>query len=68
MTTTSTSDPHAADPRFESIPALRQSLREVDYLSDEGIAAVADVGYVPLTADALDATRQAWAVSAEAAT
>src|SRR5215204_467719 len=26
--------------RFESVPAVRQSLREVDYLSDEGIAGI----------------------------
>ena len=30
------------------------------YLSDEGIAAVEEAGYVPLTADALDETRAAW--------
>src|SRR5688572_26507474 len=29
-----------ADPRFESVPAVRDSLRSVDYLSDEGIAGV----------------------------
>ncbi len=28
------------DPRFESVTAVRDSLREVDYLSDEGIAGV----------------------------
>jgi MoxR-like ATPase len=27
-------------PRFESVPAVRESLRKVDYLSDEGIAGV----------------------------
>ncbi len=34
--------PYAArmDPRFESVTAVRDSLREVDYLSDEGIAGV----------------------------
>ena len=32
--------PPAAEPRFESIPALRESLRSVDYLSDEGIAGI----------------------------
>jgi phosphate transport system substrate-binding protein len=31
------------------------------YLSDEGIAAVEEAGYVPLTAEALDETRAAWA-------
>ena len=31
------------------------------YLSDEGIAAVAEAGYVPLTAEALEETRSAWA-------
>ena len=31
------------------------------YLSDEGIASVADAGYVELPADRLDAARQAWA-------
>ena len=30
------------------------------YLSDDGIAAVEEAGYVPLTADALDETRAAW--------
>ena len=30
------------------------------YLSDEGIAAVEEAGYVPLTAEALDETRAAW--------
>ena len=27
-------------PRFESVPAVRESLREVDYLADEGIAGI----------------------------
>jgi MoxR-like ATPase len=36
MTTTSPS----AAPRFESIPTVRESLREVDYLADEGMAGV----------------------------
>jgi len=27
-------------PRFESVPAVRESLRKVDYLSDEGIAGI----------------------------
>ena len=27
-------------PRFESVPAVRESLRKVDYLADEGIAGV----------------------------
>jgi phosphate transport system substrate-binding protein len=31
------------------------------YLSDEGITAVSDVGYVELSADALEATRERWA-------
>jgi MoxR-like ATPase len=31
---------HAMTPRFESVPAVRESLRKVDYLSDEGIAGV----------------------------
>jgi phosphate transport system substrate-binding protein len=30
------------------------------YLSDAGIANAADVGYVSLSAEELDATRQAW--------
>ena len=30
------------------------------YLSDDGIAAVEEAGYVPLTADALEETRTAW--------
>ena len=29
-----------ADPRFESVPAVREGLRKVDYLADEGIAGV----------------------------
>ena len=29
-----------ADPRFESVPAVREGLRKVDYLSDEGIAGI----------------------------
>jgi MoxR-like ATPase len=29
-----------AEPRFESVPAVRQSLRDVAYLADEGIAGV----------------------------
>jgi MoxR-like ATPase len=29
-----------ADPRFESVPAVREGLRNVDYLADEGIAGV----------------------------
>src|SRR5688572_9453889 len=29
-----------APPRFESVPAVRDSLRKVDYLSDEGIAGI----------------------------
>ncbi len=33
------SNPQTA-PRFESIPAVRESLREVDYLADEGMAGV----------------------------
>jgi MoxR-like ATPase len=33
------SNPQGA-PRFESIPAVRDSLREVDYLADEGMAGV----------------------------
>ena len=32
--------PDAGDPRFGSIPEVRQSLRSVDYLADEGIAGV----------------------------
>ncbi|HLU41639.1 MAG TPA: MoxR family ATPase [Microthrixaceae bacterium] len=41
MSTTSPSDaPPVAEPRFESIPALRESLRQVDYLADEGIAGI----------------------------
>jgi len=31
------------------------------YLSDDGIAAVEEAGYVPLTAEALEETRSAWA-------
>ena len=30
------------------------------YLSDDGIAAVEEAGYVPLTTDALEETRSAW--------
>jgi MoxR-like ATPase len=30
----------APQPRFESVPAVRESLRKVDYLSDEGIAGI----------------------------
>jgi MoxR-like ATPase len=30
----------AAEPRFESVPAVREGLRSVDYLADEGIAGV----------------------------
>jgi len=30
-----------ADPRFESVPAVREGLRKVDYLADEGTAGVA---------------------------
>jgi MoxR-like ATPase len=40
MTTLPSDSLPAADPRFESIPALRESLRQVDYLSDEGIAGI----------------------------
>lgn len=40
MTTLPSDALPAADPRFESIPALRESLRQVDYLSDEGIAGI----------------------------
>ena len=29
-----------ADPRFESVPAVREGLRKVDYLADEGIAGI----------------------------
>lgn len=29
-----------ADPRFESVPAVREGLQKVDYLSDEGIAGI----------------------------
>ena len=29
-----------ADPRFESVPAVREALQKVDYLSDEGIAGI----------------------------
>ncbi len=29
-----------ADPRFESVPAVREALKKVDYLSDEGIAGI----------------------------
>ena len=36
------SDPASGQPeyRFESVPAVRESLRQVDYLADEGIAGV----------------------------
>jgi MoxR-like ATPase len=34
------SDGVASAPRFESVPAVRESLRKVDYLSDEGIAGI----------------------------
>ncbi len=37
MTTESAND---AGPRFESVPELRDQLRKVDYLSDEGIAGI----------------------------
>ena len=37
------------------------------YLSDEGIANVAEVGYVPLAAEDLEATRDAWAEASGAA-
>jgi len=30
----------APQPRFESVPAVRESLRKVDYLADEGIAGI----------------------------
>jgi MoxR-like ATPase len=30
----------AADPRFESVPAVREGLQSVDYLADEGISGV----------------------------
>jgi MoxR-like ATPase len=40
MTSTSPSTLPETEPRFESIPALRESLRKVDYLSDEGIAGI----------------------------
>src|SRR5687768_3007323 len=33
-------DASAPQPRFESVPAVRESLRKVDYLSDEGIAGI----------------------------
>src|SRR5918994_822088 len=36
MTDTAPSDAH----RFESVPAVRESLAKVDYLADEGIAGV----------------------------
>ncbi len=40
-TTSSTTDsPLAAGARFDSVPALREQLRSVDYLSDEGIAGI----------------------------
>ena len=40
-TTSSTTDsPLAAGARFDSVPALREQLRGVDYLSDEGIAGI----------------------------
>jgi phosphate transport system substrate-binding protein len=45
--------------RLEANPALAPF---VDYyLSDEGVANVAEVGYVPLAAEDLEATRAAWA-------
>jgi phosphate transport system substrate-binding protein len=37
------------------------------YLSDEGLANVAEVGYVPLDADEVEATRAAWAEAKGAA-
>jgi hypothetical protein len=44
MTTTAPPTDAAATPRegerFESVPALREQLRSVDYLSDEGIAGI----------------------------
>jgi MoxR-like ATPase len=41
MTTTTPDDAlPASEPRFDSIPALREQLRSVDYLSDEGIAGI----------------------------
>ena len=30
----------ADDPRFESVPAVRESLQSVNYLADEGISGV----------------------------
>jgi MoxR-like ATPase len=33
-------DASAAPPRFETVPAVRESLRSVDYLADEGIAGI----------------------------
>ncbi|MDQ2679169.1 MAG: MoxR family ATPase, partial [Actinomycetota bacterium] len=40
-TNSSTTDsPLDADPRFDSVAALREQLRGVDYLSDEGIAGI----------------------------
>src|SRR5688572_26457223 len=33
-------DVASAQPRFESVPAVRESLRKVDYLADEGIAGI----------------------------
>lgn len=35
-----TDSPFDAEPRFETVAALRDSLRSVDYLSDEGIAGI----------------------------
>jgi MoxR-like ATPase len=32
--------PESAEPRFESVPAVRDLLRKVDYLADEGIAGI----------------------------
>jgi MoxR-like ATPase len=33
-------DADQTEPRFESVPAVRESLRSVDYLADEGIAGI----------------------------
>jgi phosphate transport system substrate-binding protein len=50
---------YAAVNRLEANPAIAGY---VDYyLSDDGIAKAADVGYVPLPAEELEATRAAWA-------
>jgi phosphate transport system substrate-binding protein len=50
---------YAALSRLETNPAITGY---VDYyLSDEGIAKAAEVGYVPLPADELEATRATWA-------